>query len=384
MPVPVDNPKSCETKRTSRIESEEQAGKNKRQDRAKSKKGKSEQPSITSTSNLPPCDLCIDEWWRRVKEFNVAKKYKNDVIHCPSDHATSTEAYKGWREWLNHITPARESILRHGQDVAGLADVHHRFDGQEPFVIRDIFRAREDIEWFEISTILRDLFSPSRLFVGFEQLESPWLGTFDMQVRAVSPIALITIALNNWAVLNEEPYEFSWSPAPQFGGTATLYVALTVRSNIAAAKWRNSTPAQRLKMCSVWETTIPERAMVVGMPFALSKLRFSERRQIQWSSLSLSNKYSGLACLLATSIGSDGEDVLCLAESEGQTAASPFLHRKRASLTVADTSAALFRALVAFFSRQSDDLKEWESLSQERLMQSCYTLSPRQPSKQIR
>ncbi|KAF2107943.1 hypothetical protein BDV96DRAFT_672779 [Lophiotrema nucula] len=215
---------------------------------------------------FPVCDTCLGD---TDDEINV---------RCPTLHAL-TNTYEVWRQWLASLGPERESLLLHGEEMEGLSEL------QKPIVLRDIARAKANIQWSQPNERLRDIFSPERLFRGYEYLQTFWLGRGLFCSKMVEAIVLVTVLLNNEAITRDLPYKFCWShesgdgkvPFPLLG---KLYMVFEARNDSTKRAWTAKTPAQRAKDTSAWETDILPSTDAVGISlFRVPTVKFDDNGQ---------------------------------------------------------------------------------------------------------
>ncbi|KAH3938809.1 hypothetical protein HBH98_172500 [Parastagonospora nodorum] len=217
----------------------------------KAKKGKAKDQPYSK------CQFCRGV----VKKGNFPSHLKiseTESLHKVENHTGSNSAPTKMQLailWQASITPERESVLIHSEEMMKLFS--------KDIVLHDLPRATPDILWTQLGDRMRDLYSLESLFGGFASLSA----SYAFGVNTLSPICLLAVALNNAAVADNSPFKFCWMDVPFEGGVATLIMALNAWSTMEKLSWSVSTPSQRIKLCSVWESHIFDTANAVILPY---------------------------------------------------------------------------------------------------------------------
>ncbi|KAJ5062912.1 hypothetical protein J3E74DRAFT_404540 [Bipolaris maydis] len=139
-----------------------------------------------------------------------------------------------WHDWNNSIDPERQILLLYKDAVV------------------DMFSASSNIQWNDLVQRLRDLESPLSLFDGHEELQK--CVKSKNNIRTIPAIALIAVALNNYAASQNQPFKFCWSHIPLSSAKGDLYMAFGAWSAKEMEDWKSASPGFRAKRCTVWET----------------------------------------------------------------------------------------------------------------------------------
>ncbi|CAO2652448.1 Nn.00g007310.m01.CDS01 [Neocucurbitaria sp. VM-36] len=157
--------------------------------------------------------------------------------------------------WLASLSLEQQSILIHPHTMM------KRFPPTT--ALADLPRASPQIQWEDISTGLRNICSPDRLFTDFVDLLKYYATNRDI----VSPISFIAVSLNNVAIRENSPFRFCWLDIPFNQGTATLFMSFGARSSAEKLWWTGATPEQRMKVCSTWESDIRKSAKAIAIQY---------------------------------------------------------------------------------------------------------------------
>ncbi|EMD86096.1 hypothetical protein COCC4DRAFT_176012 [Bipolaris maydis ATCC 48331] len=152
-----------------------------------------------------------------------------------------------WHDWNNSIDPERQILLLYKDAVV------------------DMFSASSNIQWNDLVQRLRDLESPLSLFDGHEELQK--CVKSKNNIRTIPAIALIAVALNNYAASQNQPFKFCWSHIPLSSAKGDLYMAFGAWSAKEMEDWKSASPGFRAKRCTVWESTIRHSSRAMWIPY---------------------------------------------------------------------------------------------------------------------
>lgn len=129
--------------------------------------------------------------------------------------------------------------------------------------MHDLPHATSIIQWQEIESRLRDVYSLERLFRGHDTLQSH----YKYGSNTVAPIGLLAVSLNNAAIRQDLPFKFCWIDIPFQGGTAALFMSLNARSLSETAHLEKFTLVRRLQSCSAWQSNILKTSQTITIRF---------------------------------------------------------------------------------------------------------------------